>query len=80
MNAKFPKGLAVNEKAGLKPRYFLGRPVLKGVVLAQRIEQNVEGSQLETAFLVLGLDLLLDQILNKQAGIGLFIFRSCRVS
>jgi len=74
MNAKFTKGFAVNEKAGLKFRYLLGRPVLEWVVLAQWIEQNVEGSQLETAFLVLGFDLLLDQILNKQTSIGLFIF------
>ena len=65
MNAELAEGLAIDEEAGLKPRDLLRRPVLERMVLPQRIEQNVERCQLETAFLVLRFHLLLDQILDK---------------
>ena len=69
--AEVSESLAVNEKASLKPRDFFGRPVFKGVVFAQRIEQNIVGGQLVAALLILAFHLLLDQILNELAGLRL---------
>lgn len=65
VRAEVSEGLAVDEKASLKPRYLFRRPVLKGVVLSQGIEQNIVGSQLIAALLILVFHLLLNQILDE---------------
>ena len=71
MNPEFSESFAVDEKAGLKPRDLFGRPVFKGMIFAQRIEQNIIGSQLIAALLILSFDLLLDKILNVLTGLSL---------
>lgn len=78
VHAEFSKGLPINKKAGLKPRYFFWRPIFEWMVLAQRIEQNVVGSQLVAALLILTFNLLLDQILNVLACLRLSGARAAR--
>ena len=65
VHSELSESLAVDKKARLEPRYLFRRPVFKWMVLPKRVKQNIVCRELIPVLLILGFDLLLNQILNE---------------